>query len=334
MGRSSLGVLRIAIPAPWIAFLCLVVAVSINGSCGSETNESLAGCKPQCEGQCGEPDGCGGVCSDNACVNGNDCRQTCESLGRVCGDLCGQSCGECLDGFSCVGGQCECDPQCDGTRCDDGCGGVCPCSSGSMCNNAGECVAPEACDDTCERFVRECGEVCGETCGTCPASQSCLDGVCIEARSCEDCSVQLSLIDTEIGETVIQRVKLAIHYIPTEGEPLARLADIRIRSSDDVTPIEAASGPALVNAGKSLYVDAETEKPFRVLDDGSTQLLVYSNSNMTALETGLIATVSYSLDSMGPVSFELVRRPQVLAPGNADDALQSTQYDRKVVVSR
>ncbi|MBN2495013.1 MAG: hypothetical protein JXR96_10515 [Deltaproteobacteria bacterium] len=116
-----------------------------------------AGCTPACQGrQCG-PDGCSGSCGecpvglicDLASGQCRGCPADCRR--RVCGPdpVCGQSCGQCSDGYRCNDGQCEpeCQPDCEG---------------------------------------RECGPDprCGILCGTCPRplEQVCVDGRCQDAE--------------------------------------------------------------------------------------------------------------------------------------------------------
>ncbi|HOA14490.1 MAG TPA: hypothetical protein PLB35_11200 [Myxococcota bacterium] len=81
-------------------------------------------CIPQCFGKCCGDDGCGGACTDNCALNGQECdtetctcgaacptRTTCQDLGKNCGtwdDGCGgtQDCGTCTTG-ECVDGACQ-----------------------------------------------------------------------------------------------------------------------------------------------------------------------------------------------------------------------------------
>lgn len=72
------------------------------------------------------------------------CLDTCESLGRECGEVCGTSCGMCSPGddgeaLTCVGGLCRCVPTCAPGTCggDDGCGGTCPCPEDVSCEDCG-----------------------------------------------------------------------------------------------------------------------------------------------------------------------------------------------------
>ena len=142
-------------PTPWV---CGTICGNDCGTCPANQMcvSGVCECRPQCDGtQCGA-DGCGGTCEcatgtvcdteTNQCV---DCSPDDPCGDRECGTYCGQVCGECpTDNYTCVQGQCICEPlECDGTRCDDGCGGTCPCGENLECNADGECV--DACDDTC-----------------------------------------------------------------------------------------------------------------------------------------------------------------------------------------
>lgn len=118
-------------------------------------------CEPQCGGkECG-PDSCGGFCGDGCeddqeCVDGGcTCApETCESLGRECGnadDGCGGyiDCGACDSGEECdtVTGQCQLAQPCSGgvgTACTVGsdCGGGYQCAYGlctTSCSSDGDC---------------------------------------------------------------------------------------------------------------------------------------------------------------------------------------------------
>lgn len=93
----------------------------------------------------------GQTCQNGACVTpvpvGGGCGSPCPSSGELPGDACGtgqDGCGNgcCQNGLSCFNGKC-CQPKpCDGTICDNGCGGSCPCPAGLVCKN-GICTCPD-----------------------------------------------------------------------------------------------------------------------------------------------------------------------------------------------
>ena len=60
------------------------------------------------------------------------CAEACELV--ECGEsVCGESCGQCGEGATCLDGVC-CTPQCDDKTCvDDGCGSACPPPEGEEC---------------------------------------------------------------------------------------------------------------------------------------------------------------------------------------------------------
>ena len=115
------------------------------------------------------------------------CTPNCDS--KNCGDDgCGNSCGVCDEGFSCVGGACEaataCVPNCvdaggETMTCgDDGCGGSCgECAAEETCNANGFCTQ-NACDPVCDD--QACGDdLCGGSCGECAEGETCSeDGQC------------------------------------------------------------------------------------------------------------------------------------------------------------
>ena len=205
--------------------------------CNLELSEKNSGeCVPDCvssSNQCLD-DGCGSVCpcknpnevcsanpaEDGACVPEDACDPTAACEERQCGTVCGVSCGTCDDGKRCVGGRCECAPECDGIHCgqDDGCGGECKCASGicvdglcvdgedpclgkqcgtwngkdcgtcegeDLCNAAGKCVAD--CDDVCGDVGWQCGgTICHDECGPCDENEMCDNHTCRCEPRCPD----------------------------------------------------------------------------------------------------------------------------------------------------
>jgi hypothetical protein len=65
----------------------------------------------------------------------------------------------------------RCQPVCDGRTCGgDGCGGICACPTGKVCNATGQCIS--SCVPNC--LGKGCGsDGCGGTCGSCAAGFSC-----------------------------------------------------------------------------------------------------------------------------------------------------------------
>ncbi len=299
-------------------------------------------CTPKCSDDrpCAS-DGCGGVCEcppdqeQNGTGNhvpDEECHDSCESAGWQCGEVCGETCGDCAEGLSCALGDCLCEPVCDGTRCEDGCGGYCPCAEGTVCNASAECVQPEACTDQCGTLG--CGDICGEACGECADGESCLGGACAVAEACDDCPLALKLLSKELVDGKIHEVTLAIDFAPASSEPTPRVVDLRIHASKQVWMSSAVRGAALAAAGKDLHHFAPLDETWRELPDGTHQLIVYSGSTTTHIGTGRIATVKFRLEEWGPVTFSFVRREQGFAPPDADAALQASRYDGQVIVTR
>ena len=114
-------------------------------------------------------------CDEGQC----QCLPDCD--GMECGDDgCGDSCGSCGQGVSCVDGECQCQPDCTDMKCgDDGCGGDC----GECPENRPYCVANlcvKECTPACQQA--ECGpDGCGSTCGDCEAGFECVQAVCQES---------------------------------------------------------------------------------------------------------------------------------------------------------
>jgi hypothetical protein len=301
-------------------------------------------CEPDCDGKACQADGCGGTCAcppelvQNAqgdFVPREQCTDTCKSAGFDCGDVCGEHCGSCPDGVSCAMRQCEvaCVPQCDGTRCDDGCGGACDCAEGTVCDNAGSCVPKGECKDTCESTGASCGTVCGGACGTCESGKECSAGMCVAGVSCETCAMRLVLLDKRVADGRLLELTIGLDYQPSDQDERPRLLDLRLVAGMDARLMEVQPGEALLLAHKELYRDPETGAAFRKHGDGSYQLMAYSIGNTDTVGEGRIATLKFSVASSAPVPVQLVRRLESAAPPPADAALQSSSYDQSLVVS-
>lgn len=111
--------------------------------------------------------------------------ETCGTRGFECGEVAGMNCGACDENEICVAGTCHCKPTCDGTSCDDGCGGVCQCPAGMVCDAQRRCVQEGDCTQTCASENLECGEVCGESCGACDEGHECREGRCVCVPDCD-----------------------------------------------------------------------------------------------------------------------------------------------------
>lgn len=227
-----------------------------------------------------------------------------------------------------------CQRRCDGTRCDDGCGGRCACADGQVCDPEQRCVPVGQCDDTCDGVGASCGTVCGRACGECALREACVAGACVGATSCDHCALTLSLADTPAEELAHGRVSLAIDHWPVPDDPAPRIMDLRIAADADVELIGAVGGDALRLSRKELYVDPETGKPFRLREDGSYQIFVFRRDSAAPIAAGRIATLTFAVAAQADVEFRLLRRRQTFAPLTSDAALQATPYDRPLTVTR
>lgn len=247
--------------------------------------------------------------------------------------------------------QAQCSPSCATNTCgDDGCGGTCACDSDYACNAARECVGTTTCTDTCESTGFTCGEVCGELCGS--------DGACADtgdvcawnqcytppvASSCEGCSLQLKVLAYSLDtDTDTLSATLAIDYTPAASEPNPRVLDVRLYANAPFVASAVRPGDALQNAGKELYTNPQTGNPWKNRGDGSKQMLVVSFTNTNRIQAGRILELDLSLDasqfdsSMAPYYYlplKLLKREQTFAPLEADNAIQSTEFDTPVVVT-
>jgi hypothetical protein len=155
----------------------------VTGSHGAPTAVSQDIFLPNCRE---EP--CESVCGDNRCDAEEEClcRFDCPSCAPspVCGDGLCQSASE--SSATCPE-DCQqrpvCTPSCTAGLCGpDGCGGVCRCPFGELCNS-GVCGA---CASECGVTVL-CGrDRCGNQCGSCETNQICRGGVCEFSPACGD----------------------------------------------------------------------------------------------------------------------------------------------------
>lgn len=295
---------------------CLIGIVSIFfGTLACQEQPKVEQCQPDCEGRCGLDNGCGETCQ--------------------CGETPVDPCDRCSAKEVCVDDTCICAPTCDGKRSGpDGCGGTCECPSGKVADAKGDCVIRAECRETCSDAGRVCGEVCGTTCGTCDDSEFCIGGQCASTLSCDDCSLKLSLVSRVVLGEKLRGVTLAIDYMPTENEPRPRMADFRIKADKAVVLEKVQVGPALEEAGKTLFFDELTGNHWKVSEDGSFQLLVFSPSNTKEFAAGRVLTLSFVCDEKDAVAFSLEKRNQTFAPPAADWALQASAYSNAVVVSK
>jgi hypothetical protein len=151
--------------------------------------------------------------------------------------------------------------------------------------------------------------------------------------SCESCSLKLALIDKTVSHDRVIEAVLALDYAPADGEARPRLADFRIALGADAQLVDVVAGPGLSSAQKQLYMNSQTQKPWKRRADGSYQIVAYSTGTSTTFAAGRLLTLRFAYSGMGTPSFALARRLETLAPAAADAALQSTHYDGIVTVT-
>jgi hypothetical protein len=181
----------------------------VSGSAKCTTVDSWVACSTQPGVSClrwSSPTYCGAgltctngqcvpICPNQQCFNSGDRKCLTATSYVVCDNYAGEPClswGQekpCPGGQSCVGGQCQCIPDCVGKKCGaDGCGGSCgSCSFGSSCVDG-------SCEKGCSCVEKDCGDDgCGGSCGTCTNACTghldpavCADGSCVQP-CCPDC---------------------------------------------------------------------------------------------------------------------------------------------------
>lgn len=239
------------------------------------------------------------------------------------------------DPSDCNGSPCVCTPQCDSKPCGqpDGCNGTCGCPNGLVCQADGQCVAKDACTDTCASLAYACGQVCGIQCGTCGATDACIEGACVAPvdTSCTDCPLQLSVIDRTKSNGRLTQVTLAVDFVPPSNVPGPRLVDIRIASNQNVTLNAVSMGSALKNGSKQ-FVQYNNQN-WKQRMDGTWQMVAYSIVNTLPVPAGRLLTATFVMNSASPVAFQLVKRAQTFAPADADAMLDHVVYGAGVVIA-
>jgi hypothetical protein len=309
-----------------------------------------------CDGKvCGTWDGeaCG-VCPDGLLCNADgqcvtECNDLCSDVGWECDEaICHDDCGDCPENEECVNHICVCKPSCEAGSCSDGCGGTCDCEKGTKCDTAsGKCVDCTE-EDTCGDM--ECGQVCGYSCGDnegeCGENENCVSGYCYPS------TLKMTLVSSAVSESD-GRVHgtLQVDYKPRPGEPSPRMADLRLMTDRAVNfELESVTlGGSATTAHKSMYEDPITMMPWQYRPDGAIQMLIHTADADLAyasetLREGVLLSLNFVLDLEeddtgtsiyeNKVEISLVRRDQVFAPFDADNALQETAYDQAVVVTK
>ncbi len=235
-----------------------------------------------------------------------------------------------------------CVPVCEGRQCgDNGCGGICgACGDGDQCSAAGMCLSPSQIIDEpepCEGEQCGCVPICSAA--TCELADGCggACGLCTSVESCPDCALRLSLVETQTHNDIVRSVTLAVDFNPGSDDPHPGIADIRLTVTGPGQLKSVGLSPTVLDAGKELFVDPNTGKPFRVLADGTHQVLIFSTANTQTIPGGRWLFLKFTYDkafatSPEPSVIQLVDREQIFAPPDADAVLWGTSLETPVVI--
>ncbi|MCU0664071.1 MAG: hypothetical protein MUC50_17310 [Myxococcota bacterium] len=226
----------------------------------------------------------------------------------------------------------DCATDCPQGRCQNECGGSCDCETTQSCGADGWCYDATDCEQGCEGVDAECGFVCGSWCGPCAQDETCSAFTCAAAVSCPTCPLFLALVEKQVQQARLKKIVVSLNLLveaPSEGP---RLFDLHLRSSDKVRLVSVQEGAALKAAGKTLFVDPSTGKPFSVAADGTVRLLAVGTSGST-MASGQLAVLTFVVDSLLSVDVSLVRTEPVFTPPQFDEQLQMTRYDHPIAVN-
>lgn len=219
------------------------------------------------------------------------------------------------------------------------------------------------CEETCSSVGAVCGEVCSESCGVCSEEQeTCEAGVCACApaceglwctefdgcesdcgpcpneQNCEDCVLQLRVVDQTITSTgQVTDVTLGLDYVAEFSGGLATMADIRMSVQGPASLLELEVGAAITDSGKDLQSDPDTGDKTLVLPDGTLRWAVVSTEDQTPLAAGRWLTMRFRMGA----AFEPAQLPGVftlrdeelsLTPAAAQSALVGSGVTTPVVV--
>ncbi len=236
-------------------------------------------------------------------------------------------------------------------------------ASASDASTTGDVATPaDVCTQTCESEGWVCGSVCGSACGECPESERCEEGECLCApvcpesacglsdecgglcpacdtlANCEDCPLLLTLVDIETGEDGVNRgASIELHYIAGESVPRPRTADLHFIISGPARLLEIVPGDTLTTAGKGLYRDADSGKPWVEREGDLVQVVILSTDSTDRIEPGHVLTLRWlfgpeAFSDPAPVVVRLVKRSETFAPPDADAYLAAGGYDAPVVL--
>jgi hypothetical protein len=179
---------------------------AVGMACGGGGVPNVCGlgtCVPSCVGiACGASDGCGSVCTEGACGDGQRCvSNVCVCDTTSCTGCCSaETCEPGTDNAACGHGGGACQTCAAAAICGTGDCGTCG-GNGQMCCAGSSCASPLTCGGGGQAAVcgctpscvgKGCGadDGCGGTCmqGSCLAGQTCAGGVCAcDTASCAGC---------------------------------------------------------------------------------------------------------------------------------------------------
>jgi len=169
-------------------------------------------------------------------------------------------------------------------------------------------------------------------------------------------------VGQEEADGAVRAVTVALDYAPADGAPAPSIADLQLLvtwpdalgdgadggvAAGDVALTRVATGPAIQEAHKELYVDPTTGKPYRELETGDDPasgrrfaFLVLSTEGDEPIPAGRWLILTFRLGPAfgaakappGPYTFALVEREQTFAPPTADQTLWGQPLGSPVVV--
>jgi len=129
---------------------------------------------------------------------------------------------------------------------------------------------------------------------------------------------------------------LEIVYAPTELEPHPLMVDLRIKASSNATFINVLEGEALIASNKSVSTDPKTGNPWFELDENVFRIVIFSSSNLDTIGDGVLLKIQLvaSVNETDYATLNIIRRDDIFAPPSADSALQISNYDQPIVISK
>lgn len=101
------------------------------------------------------------------------------------------------------------------------------------------------------------------------------------------------------------------HFSPTAQA--ARMADIRIATSEPLTLLGSSEGAALSAADKGIVV-----RPI----EGGVRVIIMSSTNTNPIGRGELFTLRFARPGDGPTTFTLLADEPILAPAGAEEGLR------------